>query len=383
MELLIEFGIESNRPAPNLASSTDSNRQFAHFSFLICDWAIDRVLILALESISRARTWQRLSSSRSARLGRGGRQDAEVTVFTRMLRCCTVQQQEEEGRQWRSQRDTNGDDGGTDVDAASAASWRDRSEMPPAREISAVSRVQRVTALKISPRQLTRRTISCRVQQVIVCFTDLFKTARAWTRNVSREKFCSAELKRFNPFLKEIWLKRDLQYDSKKIWPTKKSILPWYCKLCQWYFLYRVQAVAQLTDQEMVDLTRMLGRNVIGRKCIGGGCEGGGFCSKMDEGGSSSQWQLINSIKSAAGGGREGILGWGRGTFLSWLKKWGLDIFQHSRLASPSPAPFVRMRSHNHIKPKGSWCWILFPFCHQGFQSFWVEVFENLCVLDF
>ena len=73
MELLIEFGIESNRPAPNLASSTDSNRQFAHFSFLICDWAIDRVLILALESISRARTWQRLSSSRSARRGRGGR----------------------------------------------------------------------------------------------------------------------------------------------------------------------------------------------------------------------------------------------------------------------------------------------------------------------
>ena len=231
MELLIEFGIESNRPAPNLASSTDSNRQFAHFSFLICDWAIDRVLISALESISRARTWQRLSSSRSARLGRAGREDAEVTVFTRMLRCCTVQQQQE-GRQWRSQRDTNGDDGGTDVDAASAASWRDRSEMPPAREISAVSRVQRVTALKISPRQLTRRTISCRVQQVIVCFTDLFKTARAWTRNVSREKFCSAELKRFTPFLKEIWLKRDLQYDSKKIWPTKKSILPWYCKLC-------------------------------------------------------------------------------------------------------------------------------------------------------
>ena len=32
--------------------------------------------------------------------------------------------------------------------------------------------------------------------------------------------------------------------------------------------------MAQLTDQEMVDLTRMLGRNVIGRKCIGGGCEG-------------------------------------------------------------------------------------------------------------
>ena len=33
--------------------------------------------------------------------------------------------------------------------------------------------------------------------------------------------------------------------------------------------------MAQLTDQEMVDLTRMLrlGRNVIGRKCIGGGCE--------------------------------------------------------------------------------------------------------------
>ena len=69
--------------------------------------------------------------------------------------------------------------------------------------------------------------------------------------------------------------------------------------------------MAQLTDQEMVDSTRMLrlGRNVIGRKCIGDGCEGGGFCSKMDEGGSSSQWQLINSIKSAAGGGREGILG--------------------------------------------------------------------------
>ena len=111
MELLIEFGIESNRPAPNLASSTDSNRQFAHFSFLICDWAIDRVLILALESISRARTWQRLSSSRSARLGRGERQDAEVTVFTRMLRCCTVQQEEavkistrHEWRRWWDRR---------------------------------------------------------------------------------------------------------------------------------------------------------------------------------------------------------------------------------------------------------------------------------------
>ena len=84
----------------------------------------------------------------------------------------------------------------------------------------------------------------------------------------------------------------------------------------------------------------------------GGSLEvGARFCSKMDEGGS-SQWQLINSIKSAEGGGWEGILG---DIFQVGLKKWGVGINQHSRRASPSPYPFVTMCSHNHIWPKDGW----------------------------
>ena len=62
---------------------------------------------------------------------------------------------------------------------------------------------------------------------------------------------------------------------------------------------------------------------------------GARFCSKMDEGGS-SQWQLINSIKSAEGGGTNTNTKGGRagprvGDIFQLIKKARADIYQHAR----------------------------------------------------
>ena len=114
-------------------------------------------------------------------------EDVEVTVFTPMrLNCTAVREavkistrhewRRDEGRgTWAPPRSQLARDGG----------W----EMPPG-EISAVSRVQGVAALKISARQLTRRTISCGATRSLYvsqsCVEDC-SAALMWTRNVSRD----------------------------------------------------------------------------------------------------------------------------------------------------------------------------------------------------